>query len=89
MLDLTFEALCRDPVGVTSRIGAFLGLPMPEAAATFLRGFTRPEKIADHRERRPERVRAVEDRIGATLRRFGYLDAVRTAAAAPPIDGAS
>lgn len=72
VLDLTFEELCADPVGATRRVAAFLLLPMPDSAARFLQGFTNPDKIADHRIRKSERIRAVEERIGPTLRRFGY-----------------
>lgn len=72
-MDLTFEELCADPVGVTRRVAGFLSLPVPDSAVQFLSGFTNPEKIADHRVRRPERIAAVEERIGPTLRRFGYL----------------
>jgi len=74
-LDLTFEELCADPVGVTRRVAAFLSLPVPDSAVQFLSGFTNPDKIADHRVRLPERIQAVEARIGPTLRRFGYLPA--------------
>ena len=72
LLHLTFEELCADPVGVTRRVAAFLGMPVPDSAVTFLSGFTNPEKIHDYRVRKPERIRAVEERIGPTLRRFGY-----------------
>jgi hypothetical protein len=74
VLDLTFEELCADPVGVTRRVATFLGLPVPDAAVQFLSDFTNPDKIADHRLRKPERIRAVEERIGPTLRRFGYTE---------------
>jgi hypothetical protein len=73
LLDLTFEELCADPVGVTRRVAAFLGMPVPASAVEFLSGFTNPDKIHDYRGRKPERIRAVEARIGPTLRRFGYV----------------
>ena len=73
VLDLTFEELCADPIGVTRRVAAFLALPVPASAVEFLSTFTNPDKIADHRIRKPERIQAVEERIGPTLRRFGYL----------------
>lgn len=73
VLDLMFEELCIDPTGVIRRVAAFLGLPVPASAVEFLADFTDPEKVADHRVRKPERIRAVEERIGPTLRRFGYL----------------
>ena len=72
LLDLTFEELCADPVGVTRRVAAFLDVPVPDSAVQFLSGFTTPATIHDYRVRKPERIRAVEERIGPVLRRFGY-----------------
>ena len=69
---LRHEDLCADPVGVTRRVAAFLGLPVPQSAVEFLSGFTNPEKIHDYRVRKPERIQAVEERIGPVLERFGY-----------------
>jgi hypothetical protein len=82
VFDCTFEELCADPVGVTRQVATFLSRPMPDAAVQFLRDFTNPDKIADHRSRKPERIRAVEERIGPALRRFGYLPSADTTAAA-------
>jgi len=70
--ETTFEDFCRDPIGETERIGAFLGLPVPDAAREFLTGYINPKKIAQHRESDPVKVAEVEAAIGPTLRRFGY-----------------
>lgn len=85
VFDCTFEELCADPVGVTRRVAAFLVLPVPQSAVEFLSGFANPEKIHDYRVRKPERIAAVEERIGPALRRFGYVPGEwRDRPAAPP-----
>lgn len=72
VLEVTFEGLCANPIEETERIGAFLGLPMDDAARAFMGGFINPKKIAQHRNEDPSKIAEVEAAIGDTLRAFGY-----------------
>lgn len=79
---VTFENFCRDPIGETERIAAFLGLRVNDEARAFLTGYINPQKISQYRSEDPAKIAEVERAIGDTLREFGYAPVAPTPAPA-------
>lgn len=71
-LELTYEALCRDPAGQMARVAALVGVPMTEACRAFVTGSLTVEHLGRYRTRDPRLVAEVEAAIGGTLQALGY-----------------
>jgi len=70
-LRLRFEDLCAEPAACVAEVLAFFGLE-GDAARIAADEVRAPESIGRWREADPETVRALEERAGDALRRFGY-----------------
>lgn len=81
--EVTFEGLCRDPVGETERIAAFLGLRVSDETREFLAGYINPQKISQFRSEDPAKIAEVERAIGDALREFGYAPSAPRPATTP------
>ena len=73
VLDVRFEDLCSAPRETAERLSAFLGAPMTDACREYAATGIDTLKVAQFREQDARLVDDVEQRIGATLRRYRYL----------------
>lgn len=71
-LQVTYEALCRDPVEEMGRVAGFLGLPLTDACRAYVRETFHRDLIGAWRTADPALVREVEAAIGPTLATLGY-----------------
>jgi hypothetical protein len=78
--ELSYEALCRDPVEEMRRVAGFLGVPFNEACREYVTRHFALDRIGLWRREDPARVREVEAAIGETLWAFGYRPAAGDAA---------
>jgi len=69
---LTFEALCRDPIGEMEKVAIFLDIPMTTDCRNYLKNEVNPAKVAQFRNEDPTRVVQVENLLSETLARYGY-----------------
>lgn len=75
VLELRYETLVRDPRSAVERIGAFLDVPLTPGACRYAEEEISAAHVAAYRNEDAAKVREVEERIGETLRRHGYLEA--------------
>jgi hypothetical protein len=73
LLEMTFEALCRDPQRETRRVCDFLGLPLTDAAQDFIDRQINIAKLSQHREFDPAKVEEVTAEVRPVLERYGYV----------------
>jgi len=73
VLDVRFEDLCSAPRETAERLSAFLGATMTNACREYAATGIDTLKVAQFREQDARLVDDVEQRIGATLRRYRYL----------------
>jgi hypothetical protein len=76
VFDVRFEDLCAAPLEWAEKLCGFLGVPMTEKCRQYLVRDINIGKVAQYREEDAVQVREVEQRIGGTLRRYGYLPQV-------------
>lgn len=74
LLTIRYEELVIDPLGSVVRIADFLGVESTTAATRYASMEVSARDVASHRRYDAEQLRAVEEAIGPTLRRFGYLE---------------
>lgn len=74
IFDVRFEDLCRHPAPTVEALTKALGVEMTPACERYIATEIRPEKVAQHREEDPARVREVEAAVQATLARYRYLE---------------
>jgi GT2 family glycosyltransferase len=70
-LRIRFEDLCAEPAAVTAQVLAFFGLE-GDAEQIAAEAVEAPRSIGRWRDAGPATVRALEERAGDALRRFGY-----------------
>jgi hypothetical protein len=70
-LRVRFEDLCAEPAAATGRVLAFFGLE-GDAERIAAEAVEAPRSIGRWRDADPETVRALDERAGDALRRFGY-----------------
>jgi len=73
VFDLTFEQLCLQPAEVVRGLCEFLAVPMTESCRACIENEIEPSKVGQHRTEDPRLVKEIEERIGPTLKRYGYL----------------
>jgi hypothetical protein len=69
---LTFEALCRNPIGEMEKIASFLDVPMTNDCRNYLKDEVNPTKVAQFRKENAAKVAEVENLLSETLTRYGY-----------------
>ena len=69
---LTFETLCRDPMGEMEKVASFLDIPMTDTCRQYLQDAVDPSKVAQFRYADAAKLAEVERLIGDTLKFYGY-----------------
>jgi len=70
--NISFEQLCRDPLGTMQHVCRFLGREMNDECRDFLAHQINPHKIAQYRHEDPIQLAQVDAEIGPTLSEMGY-----------------
>ena len=73
ILDLRFEDMCREPMTAMQQVCDFLKIPMTEQCRTYISENLDAAKIGQYKSEDPAKIREVEGKINATLKRYGYL----------------
>ena len=56
------------------RVCKFLDVELNKACQTYLSDGINRSKVAQYRENPPDQISQVEERVGATLKRYGYVE---------------
>lgn len=75
ILELRYEDLVIDPLSAVSQICRFLDVPLTSAAREYVEKCINADQVGAFRSQDVIKVQEVEDHIGDTLRRQGYLEA--------------
>jgi hypothetical protein len=75
ILELRYETLVSDPLSAAQQICRFLGVPLTSAAREYVERGISAAQVGAFRSEDSMKVREIEDRIGDTLRRHGYMEA--------------
>jgi hypothetical protein len=73
VLDIQFEDICREPMAAMQDVCQFLNIPMTEQCESFITKQLDLGKIAQYKSEDPAKIQEIEQAIGDTLKRHGYL----------------
>jgi hypothetical protein len=73
ILDMRFEDMCCSPMAAMQNVCDFLKIPMTEQCRTYINENLDTAKIGQYKNEDPAKIRAVEEKISGTLKRYGYL----------------
>jgi hypothetical protein len=73
ILDMRFEDMCREPMAAMQNVCSFLKIPMTAQCRTYITENLDAAKIEQYKNEDPAKIRAVEEKISTTLKRYSYL----------------
>ena len=65
--------MCREPMAAIQGVCDFLKIPMTEQCQDYITGQLQAAKLSQYKNEDPAKIKAVEEAINSTLKRYQYL----------------